>query len=719
MLIQRGKYLFVIKAITTFSLIIPQIVFALPGTGLFDAFMKKFQAIAPFIESISDLFYIIFLVYAVSFLLFLTTTVLLQWVINQQTAWLTLEGNAMVEAGFAFTSGLANMFLILIFIACAFAIILKIEKFEVKKILPALIIVALLLNFSLVFIGMIIDVSTILFNTILGDNQDFVILAMNSLIGGGQGLLQNFIAFLSSMAITSAVPFVGPTAQLGTILGFGAFFLPNLLIWILQIIAMSLMAFILFFYVLLFVSRVLIIQILAIFAPLAFLCFILPNTKKFFDEWLKALIGWIFLGIFVLFLLMIGLGVGQQIMPGDMAPNPIPGMAWFQIGEIFIYYFFLFVFLAIVLYISKKYMPVGADSVAKGIGDISKIAAGTGIGVLGAKMIARGAVGRAVNLEEKAKEIKGKQADTPGYKLSIKERATLKASQLSNWGYRMSGTTATKQEVKMAEEDAKIWANIPTEELNKKNLSEQSEQQVARAIALKDRGEIHLIKPEDMIEVIRTGESSLIKAMAPHYLKEMGESFEIQRKKLEERRVQAETSGDQKELQKTKEESVKINIAESIVQKLSKKKTLEEGGGATPEEEEIRRRKEAVLKVFPTDPKKIENIPPTEDLIRTMIDFGVPSNLMAQYARIHGTAFAENFKKVINNMKDPKGNRIDGPEKIANELLKKRPDLVKYAMSSSGGSIIALPQEILNELEKKQASKKNKKEQTFESGEGI
>lgn len=474
------------------------------------------------------------------------------------------------------------------------------------------------------------------------------------------------------------------------------------------------MAGILFVYILLFVGRVFIIQILAIFAPLVFLCLISPKTQKYFDEWLKALIGWVFLGIFVLLLLVIGLGAGQQLMPEDLAPHPIPGVVLSQIGPIFTYYLFLFIFLAIVIYFSKKAMPAGADSAIKGITEIGKIAAGTGLGVLGANMLKRSSVEKAVDLQEKAEKIK--EGGGPSKFLSLKglrERATLTASNVSNWAYRMEGTTAKKKEVKMAEEHAKEWANVPSEEVVAKNLSGHPEAQVARAIVLKDRGDIDRISLEDAKAVLQSGDSGLIKAIAPNYLEQMNPrdeegnqiTFKQQKENLEKRKIEAETSNDQKELEKINEELQKTNIAERITQKLSKEKTPEEGGGRTPKEEEERRRKEAVQKSFPTDPKKIENIEPTEQLIKTMIDFDIPPGQIAQFAQIHGSAFAENFKKTINNMvHDMEAKGMDATkavETVANYLSTERPGLVKYAISSAGGSIITFPKEILNEFEKK------------------
>src|SRR3989338_8231957 len=60
---------------------------------------------------------------------------------------------------------LCNMFFILILLVVAFAAILRIESYQWKKILPKLLIMAVLINFSRTFCGLIIDASQIIMLT--------------------------------------------------------------------------------------------------------------------------------------------------------------------------------------------------------------------------------------------------------------------------------------------------------------------------------------------------------------------------------------------------------------------------------------------------------------------------------------------------------------------------------------------------------------------------
>jgi len=83
---------------------------------------------------------------------------LLDWAFGLQT----FTDVPIVQEGWTITRDLANMFFVLILLVIAMATILKVETYGMKSLLPKLIAVALLINFSLVFCGVVIDSSQIL-----------------------------------------------------------------------------------------------------------------------------------------------------------------------------------------------------------------------------------------------------------------------------------------------------------------------------------------------------------------------------------------------------------------------------------------------------------------------------------------------------------------------------------------------------------------------------
>ena len=54
---------------------------------------------------------------------------------------------------------------------------------------------------------------------------------------------------------------------------------------------------VLMLYLFLFLFRVIALWILLILSPLAFACYILPNTKKYFEMWWQAFVQWCFIGV--------------------------------------------------------------------------------------------------------------------------------------------------------------------------------------------------------------------------------------------------------------------------------------------------------------------------------------------------------------------------------------------------------------------------------------
>ena len=67
----------------------------------------------------------------------------------------------MVKMGWTITRDIVNMFFILALVVIAFATILRIETYGIKTLLPKLILIALLINFSYVICGLIIDATQI------------------------------------------------------------------------------------------------------------------------------------------------------------------------------------------------------------------------------------------------------------------------------------------------------------------------------------------------------------------------------------------------------------------------------------------------------------------------------------------------------------------------------------------------------------------------------
>ena len=283
------------------------------------------------------------------------TANLLQWAINFP---INLH-NDLILSGWHFTVGLTNLFLILIFVVIVIAYILKIESFAAKKALPKLIIVAFLINFSLVFIGVFVDIVQIILKSIINAlGTDLPSLAIAPLVSNMWNLFIGYEIAIGSYAVVALIPYVNVAASYILLMAVvvGEAFFGTYSLSILLIILGFALGLIFLTYFVIFLMRIAMIWILAILSPLAFACWILPQTEKHWKEWLQELTEWLTCGVLIILLAGLGLKLFalNTVVPGT-GPISIGGMGLFPA---FTYnYIFLLVYLGVVFYYSKKYTP--------------------------------------------------------------------------------------------------------------------------------------------------------------------------------------------------------------------------------------------------------------------------------------------------------------------------------------------------------------------------
>jgi hypothetical protein len=282
---------------------------------------------------------------------------LLEWAVNQD---ISLMNNPLVSSGWHFVLGLTNLFFILVFVFIALSFILKLETFQAKKALPRLIAIALLVNFSLVFVGFFVDISQLFFKGIVKALGGNLFSTVTSYLSNSVVATLGMLGILMAGMIASAfVPLVNIAAQ-GAILGIVIALEMTLGLLsksVLMIIINILLGGIFLIYFVLFLMRIAIVWILAILSPFAFLCWVLPQTKKYWDEWFHWLIEWLTLGIFVIFLSLLGL----RLFASNILNWGGPLLSG-TISNYFKNYLFILVYFGVVLYLSKRYVPQIANT---------------------------------------------------------------------------------------------------------------------------------------------------------------------------------------------------------------------------------------------------------------------------------------------------------------------------------------------------------------------
>jgi hypothetical protein len=172
----------------------------------------------------------------------------------------------------------ANVLFMVGFLAIIYSQITSvgISNYHIKKLLPRLIIAAVLVNISYWVCALAIDASNVLGYSI----QDIFINIRQNLVGPSG----NSWELINWQSITGAVLAAGAGATaltIGTVAfvasaGSSIFLLLPILVGVIMAVLVAL---------LIMAARQAIITILLVISPLAFVAFLLPNTEKYFEKW--------------------------------------------------------------------------------------------------------------------------------------------------------------------------------------------------------------------------------------------------------------------------------------------------------------------------------------------------------------------------------------------------------------------------------------------------
>lgn len=233
---------------------------------------------------------------------------LLETAINKSILWIDINSD-FAQTGLSISTALADVFLVLVFIVIALAYVFKIESFQAQKSLPKFFIVALLIHFAPLFVGMLTDVANILTKGIMENNESIFSSIFVSGIAADV-LLWQIVPLAATFLVAAGASLAGTVGIAANYITYGLA-IGNLFLgvprYIVTNVILSVTAGILFSHAVFFLTRIFMIQLLTVLAPLAILCYALPQTKKYFDMWKEWLLGWTFGGILFLFLLVLGL----------------------------------------------------------------------------------------------------------------------------------------------------------------------------------------------------------------------------------------------------------------------------------------------------------------------------------------------------------------------------------------------------------------------------
>ena len=182
--------------------------------------------------------------------------------------------------------GFANIAFIILFLVVIFSQLtgVGIDNYGIKKILPKLIIAAVLINLSYIICVALIDVSNIIGNA-LQSLFDALSQPLGIQPNADINLTESGIASIGATGLTGLALLGIVVVNIWAVVADGGGVEALVLALLVAAIGVVMAIFSLF---LILAAREAAIVVLTIISPLAFACMILPNTKKLFEKWVGA-----------------------------------------------------------------------------------------------------------------------------------------------------------------------------------------------------------------------------------------------------------------------------------------------------------------------------------------------------------------------------------------------------------------------------------------------
>lgn len=317
----------------------------------------------------------------------------------------------IITTGWTVCRDVANMFFILFMVITAFATIFRIEEYGIKKLLPKVIVIALLINFSMVFCSAIVDFSNIFADFFIKDitenlsqtNESKGIISATfadafNVTGTyvtftncedfkklGDAECSRFSSFwdptslaICKQAFQNKFEECKTTGRTTTLIDekSDASFLNLFLEYTVGSIVLLMAAFVLFAGGIMILFRIIVICFLMIISPLVFMCYILPSLRTNWSKWWKTFLNWcIFAPAYAFFVWIaiqiavsgankrMGLEANQYTISGNY--NPMANSFISAPGQQLISYLVILGFLIGGLIVAKQLGIYGAKAVIK------------------------------------------------------------------------------------------------------------------------------------------------------------------------------------------------------------------------------------------------------------------------------------------------------------------------------------------------------------------
>jgi hypothetical protein len=237
--------------------------------------------------------------------LIMSINLVLAWLLVSFAKYNVFVNATPVQIGWPLVRDVVNMFFIVVLLVVAFSTIIGYRALHYKDVLPKLLLMAVLINFSKTLVGVLIDFSQVITLTFVN--------------GFAQAAFGNFAkAFQLSniLQVAQAGPSIGQSGSAAAAVG-SQDILSVMMALLFGIAIMTVTATVLLIMCIYFLARIVLLWMLLIFSPMAFFVLALPaklqkGVGQFAGEWWKQLGALLTGGPIVAFFLWLTLAVIQQ-----------------------------------------------------------------------------------------------------------------------------------------------------------------------------------------------------------------------------------------------------------------------------------------------------------------------------------------------------------------------------------------------------------------------
>ena len=198
------------------------------------------------------------------------------------------DSSAMYKAWSMFRN-MANIIFVIALLFVVFSQVtgFGIDNYGIKRLLPKIIVTAIIVNFSYIICGIVVDLSNLIGNSVRSIFENTAIDPTATAGTGSDGLGAAGVITGAAAAVTSVVALVAAGATLSTAAASG-----GLLALILPVLGLAASAFVAGFFALLMLgARQALIIIMIVTSPIAFVLYALPNTNALFKKWVSLFRG--------------------------------------------------------------------------------------------------------------------------------------------------------------------------------------------------------------------------------------------------------------------------------------------------------------------------------------------------------------------------------------------------------------------------------------------